>query len=75
MEYGLDVYKRPYSKDFPVICMDELPKQLIGESTIAAAMKPGLEARLDYGYIRHGVINIFMANEPLRGKTLCSYRI
>jgi len=29
MEKVLDVYKRPYDKDFPVVCMDESPKQLI----------------------------------------------
>ena len=48
--------------------MDESPKQLIEEGKTAIAMKPGQEARVDYEYIRHGVINIFMANEPLRGK-------
>ncbi len=68
MEHVLDVYKRPYSKDFPVICMDESPKQMIEESKSTVAMRPGQEARVDYEYIRHGVINIFMANEPLRGK-------
>jgi hypothetical protein len=31
-------------------------------------MKPGQEAREDYEYVRNGVINIFMANEPLKGK-------
>jgi predicted AAA+ superfamily ATPase len=31
-------------------------------------MIPGQEAREDYEYIRHGVLNIFMANEPLKGK-------
>jgi len=68
MEHVLDVYKRPYSKDYPVVCMDESPKQLIEEAKTAIAMKPGQETRVDYEYIRHGVINIFMANEPLRGK-------
>jgi hypothetical protein len=68
MEHVLDVYKRPYDKDFPVICMDESPKQLIEEAKVSIAMKPGQEARVDYEYIRHGVINIFMANEPLKGK-------
>jgi hypothetical protein len=29
MEQVLDVYKRPYDEDFPVVCMDEPPKQLI----------------------------------------------
>ena len=68
MEHVLDVYKMPYSKDYPVVCMDESPKQLIEEAKTAIAMKPGQETRVDYEYIRHGVINIFMANEPLRGK-------
>jgi hypothetical protein len=68
MEHVLDIYKRPYNKDFPVICMDESPKQLIEEARTAIAMKPGQEARVDYEYIRHGIINIFMANEPLMGK-------
>ena len=68
MEHVLDVYKRPYNKDYPVVCMDESPKQLIEEGKTAIAMKPGQEARVDYEYIRHGVINIFMANEPLKGK-------
>ena len=31
-------------------------------------MKPGQEARLDYEYERCRIVNIFMANEPLRGK-------
>ncbi|MFZ2338209.1 MAG: IS630 family transposase [Bacteroidales bacterium] len=68
MERVLDVYKRPYDKDYPVVCMDESPKQLIEETQHTIAMKPGQEARVDYEYVRNGVINIFMANEPLKGK-------
>ena len=68
MERVLDVYKRPYDKDYPVICMDESPKQLIEETRHTIAMKPGQETRVDYEYVRNGVINIFMANEPLKGK-------
>ena len=48
--------------------MDESPKQLISEGRQALRMKPGSESRVDYEYIRNGVVNIFMANEPLRGK-------
>lgn len=70
MEKVLDVYKRPYDPDYPVVCMDESPKQLIEECRLSIAMKPGQEARVDYEYIRNGVVNIFMANEPLRGKRL-----
>jgi hypothetical protein len=68
MERVLDVYKRPYCEDYPVICMDESPKQLIEEGRSSIAMKPGQDARVDYEYVRHGVVNIFMANEPLQGK-------
>lgn len=72
MEKVLDVYKRPYQVDYPVICMDDdvSPKQLIEVQRESIAMKPGRESRVDYEYIRNGVVNIFMANEPLRGKRL-----
>jgi hypothetical protein len=70
MEQVLDVYKRPFKEGFPVICMDESPKQLIEEGRVSVPIKPGQEAREDYEYIRHGVVNIFMANEPLRGKRI-----
>lgn len=70
MERVLDVYKRPYNKDYPVVCMDESPKQLIEDACASTPMKPGQEARVDYEYIRHGVVNIFMANEPLQGKRI-----
>jgi hypothetical protein len=68
MERVLDVYKRPYDKNYPVICMDESPKQLIMESRSSIPMQPGQQAREDYEYVRNGVVNIFMANEPLKGK-------
>jgi hypothetical protein len=68
MERVLDVYKKPYDAAFPVVCMDESPKQLIEEGQASIPMKPGQEARVDYEYIRHGVVNVFMANEPLKGK-------
>jgi len=70
MERVLDTYKKPYKEDFPVVCMDESPKQLIEEGRTAVPIKPGQEARVDYEYIRHGVVNIFMANEPLKGKRM-----
>lgn len=64
----MDVYKRPYDTDYPVVCMDESPKQLIEEGRPSTPMKLGQEARVDYEYIRNGVVNIFIANEPLQGK-------
>lgn len=67
MEKVLDIYKKPYDAEHPVICMDESPKQLIQELRSPIAMKVGKEKRVDYDYLRHGVVNIFMANEPLKG--------
>jgi len=69
MEQVLDVYKRPYDEYFPVVCMDESPEQLI-ETVREEKMELGKDKRVDYEYIRHGVVNIFMANEPLKGKRL-----
>ncbi len=68
MELVLDVYKTPYDELFPVVCMDESPKQLIKQTRNPIARKPGQDAREDYEYERKGVANIFMANEPLKGK-------
>ena len=58
----------PYDKHYPVVCMDESPKQLIKQTRIPIARKPGQDAKEDYEYSRQGVANIFMANEPLKGK-------
>lgn len=70
MERVLDVYKRPYDCNFPVICMDESPRQLIAEVKTPIPGAPGRPARYDYEYKRHGVCNVFMANEPLAGKRM-----
>lgn len=72
MERVLDVYKRPFDQCYPVVCMDESPKQLIGETRIPIPASPGQPARYDYEYSRRGVCNIFMACEPLAGKRLVS---
>jgi hypothetical protein len=67
MEKVLDVYKRPYDAQFPVVCMGESPRQLIDEVKTPVPAKPGKQARHDYEYKRCGTCNIFMANEPLAG--------
>jgi hypothetical protein len=68
MEMVLDVYKRPYNSNYPVVCMDESPKQLIKQTRLPISGKPGCLAKEDYEYARCGVANIFMSNEPLAGK-------
>ncbi len=70
MEMVLDVYKRPYDARYPVVCMDESPKQLIAETKVPISASPGQSAKYDYEYRRCGVCNIFMACEPLAGKRM-----
>lgn len=70
MERVLDVYKRPYDPNFPVVCMDESPRQMIRETRKPIPMSPGRPARVDYEYERCGVCNVFMASEPLAGRRL-----
>ncbi len=67
MEDVLDVYTRPYDPRFPQVCMDETSKQLVGETRIPVPGGRGRVARYDYEYERHGVRNLFLFVEPLRG--------
>lgn len=68
MEDVLDVYKRPYDPDYPVVCMDETSKQLTDEVRTPLEVKPGEPKRHDTEYVRNGVCNIFLHCEPLTGK-------
>lgn len=70
MEMVLDVYKRPFDPYYPVVCMDESPKQLIAETKVSIPASPGQPLRYDYEYRRCGVYNIFLACEPLAGKRM-----
>ena len=70
MEDVLAVYHLPYNAKRPVICLDELPFQLLGEKVQPIAMKEGKQKKFDSEYIRHGVASVFPAFEPLTGKRL-----
>lgn len=70
MEMVLSVYKRILDPRYPVICMDESPRQLIAETKVPIAASPGQPARHDYEYKRCGVCNIFLACEPLAGERM-----
>lgn len=67
MEDVLDVYHRPYDEARPLICIDEQPKQLVGETRKPIPPRPGTPARYDYEYRREGVANLFMLFQPLLG--------
>jgi hypothetical protein len=54
----------------PVICVDELPFQLLGETVEPLQMKPRAVKKIDYEYVRKGVASVFVAFEPLTGKRL-----
>jgi len=68
MEDVLDVYHRPYDPDYPVVCMDESSKQLVGEVAEPVPAAPGHPKLVDDEYVRNGVAEIFMEVEPLAGR-------
>ena len=67
MEDVLAVYMRPPDPDRVLVCLDETSKQLIAETRVPIAMKPGRAARVDYEYERNGTANLFMLFAPLEG--------
>ena len=67
MEDVLAVYQRPYDSRFPQVCLDEVSTQLLADTRRPQPPAPGRVAREDYEYIRHGVANVFLCCEPLRG--------
>jgi hypothetical protein len=48
LEDVLAVYPRPLDPVYPVICMDETSKQLVGETRVALSAAPGQPLREDY---------------------------
>ena len=68
MEDVLDVYARPYDPLRPVVCVDELSKQLHSTPHGQQPLRPGRIAKEDYEYARHGTRNLFLAVEPLTGR-------
>jgi hypothetical protein len=68
MEDVLDVYQRPYDAKRPLVCLDEISKELRDTPRGNLPIKPERPKRQDYEYARNGVCNMFMAVEPLRGR-------
>ena len=68
MEDVLAVYQLPHDPCFPVVCMDESSKQLVGEVQAPIPAAPGHGQILDHEYVRHGVAEIFVEIEPLAGR-------
>jgi len=67
MEDLLDLYGLPYDANFPQLCFDERPCQLIGNQLVPLPMRPGSPRKEDYEYRRNGTCCLMLAVEPLRG--------
>lgn len=63
----MDIYERPYTQRYPVVCFDECPCQLPSDLLMPIPMKPGRVERRDYHYKRNGTCVVLMAVEPLAG--------
>lgn len=68
MEEVLDVYQLPHDPRFPVVCMDESSKQLVGEVHAPIPAAPGHGQLIDHEYVRLGVATLFVEVEPLSGR-------
>jgi len=60
MENVLDLYAEDDDPKRPVICFDESPTQLIGETRLPIPPAPGQPERYDCEYKRNGTANLFV---------------
>jgi hypothetical protein len=67
MEDVLELYAEPLDEARPVVCMDELSKELHGQVAEPIAPEPGQTAKEDYEYTRNGTANVFVLLCPLLG--------
>jgi len=63
----LDLCEEKYNPEYPVIGLDEKPKQLLKDSREPIPMKKGVTKKIDYEYKRNGRANIFVTVEPKAG--------
>lgn len=74
MEFILRLYALPYDAEYPVVCFDERPCQLLGSPNPETPMRNGRCARQDSEYIRKGTCCVLASIEPLTGKRLVHVR-
>lgn len=67
MEDVLELYAEPLDEQRPVVCMDELSKQLHSQIAEPLPPQPGQAAKEDYEYQRQGTANVFLLLCPLLG--------
>jgi hypothetical protein len=72
MENLLDLYEGSVRASEPVLCLDEKPVQLLQDvRRVRRSMRCSRIQRQDYEYRRQGVVNVFCALEPKRGRHFC----
>lgn len=74
MEIILRLYLLPYDELRPVVCFDERPCFLIGDTIKGLDMKPGQVAKENYAYTKHGSCSLLAMIEPLTGKRFVQIR-
>ncbi|MFT4667052.1 MAG: hypothetical protein ACI8YQ_004365 [Polaribacter sp.] len=74
LEIILRLYLLAYNEEYPVICFDERPCFLIGDTIEGLEMKPGQVAKENYSYSKHGSCCILAAIEPLTGQRFAHVR-
>ncbi len=74
MEEILALYAEPYDPENPVICFDERPCYLIGETIAPLPMITGKVAKEHYAYEKNGSCALLAAIEPLTGRRLALVR-
>ena len=67
MEEVLDAYARPHDPEEPLVCFDEMNRQLLDHLLEPLPMEPGVPQRIDYEYERKGTANLFLCFQPLSG--------
>lgn len=70
MERILALYALPYDPAYPLICFDERPCFLIGDTLVPVPMKPGSARKQHYSYEKLGSCALLAAIEPLTGRRL-----
>lgn len=70
MEHLLALYALPYDPAYPVVCYDERPCFLIGDTVEPRALQSGQVRKEHYAYAKLGACALRAAIEPLTGKRL-----
>lgn len=70
MEQILALDTLPYTPAYPVVCFDERPCFLIGDTLTPVPMQPGTVRKQHYTYEKLGSCALLAAIEPLTGRRL-----